>query len=200
MRELTDPPSASEYHKHPAIPDRLQPLRKDRLIAQGLRGLFEAAGSWCRVQPMDVSPSGRNAGGEVEAEKVLFEGHPALVPSISKLLLSIVTLGIYLAYRYFQVKGTSYRITTRRLVLETGILSKKLEQVDLYRVTDYSVERPFTQRLMGTGNLILETVDRTTARVVIRDVKTDVVALYEAVRAATESDRARRGVKMVDYE
>lgn len=151
---------------------------------------------------MDASPSEKHLGhgGEGEAEKVLFEGHPALVPSLSILLLSVVTVGIYLVFRYFQVKGTSYRITTRRLVLETGILSKKLEQVDLYRVTDYSVERPFGQRLMGTGNLILETVDRTSARVVIRNVKTDVVALYEAVRAATESDRARRGVKMVDYE
>jgi len=151
---------------------------------------------------MDASPSDKTSGLAVEdvAEKVLFEGHPALVPSMSALLLSILTVGLYLVFRYFQVKGTSYRITTHRLVLETGILNKKLEQVDLYRVTDYSVERPFGQRLMGTGNLILETVDRTAPRVVIRDLKTDVVSLYEAVRAATERDRIRRGVKLVDYE
>jgi hypothetical protein len=31
-------------------------------------------------------------------------------------------------------------------------------------------------------------------------IKTDVVKLYEAVRAATEADKARRGVRMVDYE
>jgi uncharacterized membrane protein YdbT with pleckstrin-like domain len=135
-----------------------------------------------------------------EGEQVLYEGRPALVPSVVALLLSIVTLGTYLIFRYLKVRGTSYRITSRRLVVETGVLSKTLEQVDLYRVTDYSVERPFSQRLMGTGNLILQTVDRTTSQVQVRDIKTDVVALYEQVRSATEADRARRGVKMVDYE
>ena len=31
-------------------------------------------------------------------------------------------------------------------------------------------------------------------------IQTDVVKLYESVRAATEADKARRGVRMVDYE
>ena len=33
-----------------------------------------------------------------------------------------------------------------------------MEQLDLYRVVDYVVERPFGQRVMGTGNIILEGV------------------------------------------
>lgn len=145
------------------------------------------------VEPMDAVNG-------AETEHLLFEGRPALVPSVTALLLSVISLGLYLIFRYFKVMGTNYRITTRRLVIESGVLSKKLEQVDLYRVTDYSVERPFGQRLLGTGNLILETVDRTTSQVQVRDIKADVVALYERVRLATEADRVRRGVKMVDYE
>ena len=147
---------------------------------------------------METTPSAEPIG--IEPEHVLFEGRPALVPSVMVLLLSIVSLGLYLIFRYFKMMGTNYRITTRRLVVESGVLSKKLEQVDLYRVTDYSVERPFGQRLLGTGNLILETVDRSSSQVQVRDIKTDVVALYEKVRSATEADRLRRGVKMVDYE
>lgn len=151
---------------------------------------------------METSPLEKISGSTetAEAERVLFEGHPALVPSLAQLLLSILTVGLYLVHRYFKMKGTNYRITTHRLIVETGVFSKNLEQVDLYRITDYSVERPFGQRVMGTGNLILITVDRTAPRVTIRDIKTDVVALYEAVRAATEKDRNRRGVKLVDYE
>ncbi len=151
---------------------------------------------------METAPAEEQSGHSHNAddEQVLFEGRPALVPSATDLVLAILTLGLYLLYRYSKVLGTSYRITSRRLVVETGVLSKKLEQVDLYRVTDYSVERPFSQRLLGTGNLILETVDRTTSQVQVRNIKTDVVSLYEKVRAATEVDRTRRGVKMVDYE
>lgn len=135
-----------------------------------------------------------------EGEEVLFDGRAALVPGFGTLLLAILTLGLWLIVRWFQTLGRHYRITTRRIVVETGVLSKKLEQIDLYRVADYTVERPFGQRIMGTGNLLLKTFDKTTPELDVREIKTDVVALYEAVRAATEADKARRGVRMVDYE
>jgi len=135
-----------------------------------------------------------------EGEEVLFEGRAALVPSFGTLLLSILTLGLWLLVRWFQTLGRTYRITNRRIVVETGVLSKKLEQIDLYRVADYTVERPFGQRIMGTGNLLLKTFDKTTPELNVMAIKTDVVKLYENVRAATEADKARRGVRMVDYE
>ncbi len=133
-------------------------------------------------------------------EEVLFEGRPAMVPSVGALLLSIVTLGLWLIPAWWRSRGTFYRLTNHRIVVETGVLSKKLEQIDLYRVNDYSVERPFSQRLLGTGNLVLNTFDKSTPQLTVAGIKTDVVALYEALRAATEIDRRRRGVRMVDYE
>ena len=69
-----------------------------------------------------------------DGEEVLFEGRAALVPSFATLLAAILTLGLWLLVRWFRTLGTSYRITTRRIVVETGVLSKKLEQIDLYRV------------------------------------------------------------------
>jgi uncharacterized membrane protein YdbT with pleckstrin-like domain len=135
-----------------------------------------------------------------EGEDILFEGHPALIPSVGTLLLAILTLGFWLVVRWFNTIGTYYKITSRRIVVETGVLSKKLEQIDLYRIADYTVDRPFGQRLVGTGNLLLKTFDKTTPQLEVRNIKTDVVALYERVRSATEADKARRGVRMVDYE
>jgi uncharacterized membrane protein YdbT with pleckstrin-like domain len=135
-----------------------------------------------------------------DGEEVLFEGRAALVPGFGTLLGVILTLGLWLLVRWVQTLGKSYRITTRRIVVETGVLSKKLEQIDLYRVADYTVDRPFGQRIMGTGNLLLKTFDKTTPELNVMAIKTDVVQLYERVRAATEADKARRGVRMVDYE
>jgi len=135
-----------------------------------------------------------------DGEEVLFEGRAALVPGFGTLLVAILTLGLWLIVRWFQTLGKSYRITPRRIVVETGVLSKKLEQIDLYRVADYTVDRPFGQRIMGTGNLLLKTFDKTTPELNVMAIKTDVVKLYERVRAATEADKARRGVRMVDYE
>ncbi|MGC4064769.1 MAG: PH domain-containing protein [Polyangiaceae bacterium] len=133
-------------------------------------------------------------------EEVLFEGRMALIPSVGTLLVVILTLGLWLVVRWVKTLGHSYRITTRRIVVESGVLSKKLEQIDLYRIADYTVERPIGQRLMGTGNLLLKTFDKTSPELNVLHIKTDVVALYERVRAATEAEKSRRGVRMVDYE
>jgi uncharacterized membrane protein YdbT with pleckstrin-like domain len=135
-----------------------------------------------------------------QPEEVLFDGRPALIPSVAVLLLAIVTLGLWLLPRWWRSLGVHYRITTRRIVVETGVLSKRMEQIDLYRVNDYTVDRPFLQRLLGTGNLLLRTFDKTTPELRITEIKTDVIALYERLRQATEKDRAARGVRMVDYE
>ncbi|HMA96038.1 MAG TPA: PH domain-containing protein [Polyangiaceae bacterium] len=142
----------------------------------------------------------QNAALSQDREEVLFEGPVALVPSIGTLILAVLTLGLWLVVSWLRTLGHRYRITTRRIVVETGVFSKRLEQIDLYRIADYTVDRPFGQRLVGTGNLLLKTFDKTTPQLDVRYIKTDVVALYEQLRQATEADKARRGVRMVDYE
>jgi membrane protein YdbS with pleckstrin-like domain len=117
------------------------------------------------------------------SEEVLFEGRPALVASAGALLLAVLTLGLWLIPLWWRTRGIRYRVTTRRIVVETGVLSKRLEQVDLYRINDYTADRPFSQRLLGTGNLLLKTVDKSTPEISLLGLKTDVVALYERVRA-----------------
>ncbi len=133
-------------------------------------------------------------------EIVLFEGRRALVPSVAVLLLVVITLGLWLIPRWWHRGSKLYRVTTRRIVVETGVLSKRLEQIDLYRIADYTVDRPFGQRVLHTGNLLLKTFDKSTPELHVREIKTDVVALYEKLRAATEVEKAKRGVRMIDYE
>ena len=141
-----------------------------------------------------------DADGDHSGEVVLYEGRPALVPSLGVLGLAIITLGLWLLARWWHRGSKLYRLTTRRIVVETGVLSKRLEQIDLYRIADYTVDRPFGQRVMGTGNLLLKTFDKSTPELIVQEIKTDVVALYEKLRVATEAEKARRGVRMVDYE
>lgn len=136
----------------------------------------------------------------VGPEETLFEGHPAPIASLGALLLAVLTVGLAALYFWLRSLGTSYKVTTRRVIVERGVLSKRLEQVDAYRIKDYVVDRPLGQRILGTGNLLLMTMDPTTPNVELRGIKTDVVALYDQLRAAAESDRARRGVRIVDNE
>ena len=134
------------------------------------------------------------------AEELIFAGRPAVLQGIGSLLLAILTLGIWALVRWFKTRGAHYKITSQRVVIESGMFSKRLDQVDLYRVVDYVVERPFGQRIMGTGNIILEAMDKTTPEVRIDGVKTDVVALYEKLRYATEQETKRRAARVLDVE
>jgi hypothetical protein len=149
-------------------------------------------------QPQDpeakapASPSGD--------EQVLFAGYPALIRSAGEVALTIFTLGVALVVLYFKRRGQHYRVTTQRIVIEHGLLSKRMEQLDIYRITDYTVDVPFGQRMMGTGNLILKSLDPTTPELHLMGLKTDIRALYENLRRATESERQRRGVRVLDTE
>src|SRR5258708_5241353 len=82
-------------------------------------------------------------------EEVFFEGHPTALRSLGAAFIAFITLGIAWLVWAIKARGTNYRITSQRIVVETGLFSKKLEQVDLYRIVDYVVERPFLQRMMG---------------------------------------------------
>lgn len=133
-------------------------------------------------------------------EETLYQGQPAIVASLGTLCIVVLTLGIAALYYWARAAAVSYRVTNRRVIVERGLLSKRLEQIDAYRIKDYIVDRPFGQRLLGTGNILLKTMDPTTPDLELRDLKTDVVALYDKLRAASESDRARRGVRILDNE
>ena len=144
-------------------------------------------------------PSSLTARGD-DPECVLFEGNPALLPSVLHWVIAILTLGLALLVYLARSRSTHYRVTTQRVVVETGLLNKRLDQTDLYRIHDYVVERPLGQRIVGTGNLVLQTVDRTSPAVRLVGLHTDVVALYERLRKATEAEKQRRGVRVLDAD
>ena len=100
--------------------------------------------------------------------------------------------------RLSRARATKYKVTSQRVVVETGLLSKVIEQVDLFRAVDFVVELPLGQRLVGCGTLRIEAQDKTAKEVRLDRIRTDVRALYESVRKAAEAERIRRGVRPLD--
>lgn len=136
----------------------------------------------------------------VDGEVVLFDGHPPLCPSALDVVVAVLTLGFALAYFFYRSRSVHYRITSQRVVIESGLLNKRMDQIDVYRINDYVVERPLGQRMVGTGNLVLSAMDRSTPDVRLFGLKTDVMALYERLRKATEEQKRHRGVRPLDAE
>ena len=66
---------------------------------------------------------------------------------------------------------TTYKLTEDKLLIETGFLSKKEEEIRLWRILDITLMRPFGQRLFGLGTIHLCTADKSTPEIDILKIK-----------------------------
>ena len=66
---------------------------------------------------------------------------------------------------------TVYKLTGEKLLIETGFLSKKEEEVRLYRIMDLTLNRPFGQRIWGLGTIHCCTADKSTPEFDILKIK-----------------------------
>lgn len=66
---------------------------------------------------------------------------------------------------------TVYKLTEEKLYVESGFLSKKEEEVRLYRIMDLTLNRPLGQRIFGLGTIHCCTADKSTPEFDIRNIK-----------------------------
>ena len=66
---------------------------------------------------------------------------------------------------------TTYTLTDSKLLIETGFLSKKEEEVRLYRILDITLNKPLGQRIFGVGTIHCCTADKSTPEFDICKVK-----------------------------
>jgi uncharacterized membrane protein YdbT with pleckstrin-like domain len=101
--------------------------------------------------------------------------------------------------RWWITKCTSYELTSQRLKIATGILNRKLDELELFRVKDYAMDQPLFLRLVGLGNLTLVTSDASTPTVAIRAIS-NVEDLREKLRTAVQAERDRKRVREMDVD
>lgn len=132
---------------------------------------------------------------ESGVEKTLFSGRPAALYSIGRWLLAIVTLGIAGLCYWIASLSTRFEITTQRVRIERGVLSKSRQDTELFRIDDIALEEPMGMRMVGHGVLSLRSTDRTTPVVRIYGVR-GLPAIADQLRECVLRERERRGVKV----
>ena len=100
-------------------------------------------------------------------------------------------------YYYLTIRSTGYRLTTQRLVMVSGILTRRTEEVELYRVKDSQLLQPLSLRLVGLGNIVLRTSDITTPVVVLHAIPQAETA-RQLIREQVEHIRQTKGVHEID--
>lgn len=109
-----------------------------------------------------------------------------------------VSAGVIL-WRYLVVKNQVFELTSERLKMHSGVLNKRLSELELYRVTDTQFEQPFWLRLVGLGHVRIMSSDKTTPAVMITAVP-DGRDLRETLRELVEARRAAKGVRLSEIE
>jgi len=93
---------------------------------------------------------------------------------------------------------TVYKLTKDKLLIESGFLSKKEEEIRLYRILDLTLNRPLGQRIFGVGTIHCCTADKSTPEFDIQKVKKPS-EVKNMLSDMVESERERRRVSAREY-
>lgn len=83
---------------------------------------------------------------------------------------------------FMRIRSTLYTITSQRIIIESGILSKAVSEIDLRTIDDTQFFQSLSARMLGIGNVTLVSSDKTTPTFVLRSVE-NPRTLRETIRA-----------------
>lgn len=138
-------------------------------------------------------------------EKTIFKGSPSQLTNIPfyfvcLLLTPIFGLGILMfLVRFLKTKFTKIEITEERIIEQTGILSRKTDETELYRVKDIRLDEPFLLRMFGLSNILIITSDKTSPIISLFGIK-DGNKLRKELRDLVELRRDKKGVRERDLD
>jgi uncharacterized membrane protein YdbT with pleckstrin-like domain len=84
--------------------------------------------------------------------------------------------------------GYRYTLTKQRLDLERGLMSKRRESVELWRVRDVVLDQSVLDRMRGSGTMTIFSTDQVEPTLVVGPIA-DAQRNYEALRDATQAAR-----------
>ena len=151
---------------------------------------------------MDPQIHAMNAATQVPESHVIWEETEGQVVNLGWILLGIGLFWLILplfmtAWKIWRTANHRYTLTSQRLREHAGVLVKDTEELELYRVKDISVHQPLLQHLLGRGQVVLLTSDRSTPRVVLSAV-VDPQAVANLIRQHVEQCRVLKGVREID--
>ena len=88
---------------------------------------------------------------------------------------------------------TVYKLTKEKLIVETGFLNKKEEEIRLYRILDITLRRSLGERVFGLGTIHCCSADRSTPEFDISRIKNSA-EVKEKLSAFVEAERTARRV------
>lgn len=101
--------------------------------------------------------------------------------------------------KIFDTRFTNYSLTSERLIIKKGILTRTTDEIELYRVKDIRLVEPFLQRLVGLSVIEITSSDRSNPNLSLSGIKNGD-ELRNNLRNQVERLRTNKNVREVDFE
>src|SRR5712691_11441482 len=102
-----------------------------------------------------------------------------------------VPLLLGIAYSWLVRLGAEYRLYADSLEIETGLVSRNIDNLQLFRVRDLGLRQSLIGRLLGVGGVNVTSTDQSTPHLTIRGVA-GPRALYDTLRERVAESQATR--------
>jgi membrane protein YdbS with pleckstrin-like domain len=111
-------------------------------------------------------------------------------------VLALIAL-IHIAWRNLRLRSIEYVVTTQRVRIVSGLFSKNIQEIELFRVKDTMVQQGFIQRLFGLGAITVISGDARHPRLELYGIP-HAIELRERLREEVMTLRQRYGVREMD--
>lgn len=114
-----------------------------------------------------------------------------------------VGIGAILIFSYlalsllYQRLAIQYELTTHRLVLHRGILTKTDDRILLVDIDDITVRQGLIERMLNVGTITLNTTDKSSPVLNMRGIE-DPRRVGDLIDESRRAERSRRGVYMMN--
>ena len=124
----------------------------------------------------------------------VFAPHFWVVPALA--ILGVIAL-VHVSIYYFRLRAIEYVVTTQRVRIVSGIFSKDIQEIELFRVKDTMAHQTFFLRLFGLGTITILSGDERHPQLVLSAVPR-AMELRERLRQEVMILRQRFGVRELD--
>lgn len=117
------------------------------------------------------------------------EGLPFTALAVSVAFL----FSLVLLYRFIYLRRIRYRIGAEQLISEHGIIRRKVDYMEMYRIVDFGERQSLLQQLCGLKTVSIFSMDRSTPRLDLIGIKhgDDIVTL---IRERVEYNKRKKGI------
>jgi len=137
-------------------------------------------------------------------------GWGTILLAIAGIVIAVIGYGLYflglvavslliVLWRWFENLAAKYEITEERLIIRRGIISKSIDEIELYRIKDIKIDFSLINQIAGIGRLTIASSDETTRAgdLVIAGIDR-AQERRETLRRLVDAARQKRSVREID--